>query len=325
MKKIVASIVALGAALTGLVGAHAETYPTKPITLVVGFPPGGPTDTVARILAEHMKKTLGQTVIVENQSGAGGTIAGARVARSEPDGYTLNVGQWTTQVGAGAIYPLKYDVYKDFTPIAELTSSYLWIVSRKDLPANNVKELIAWLKSKGGKATAASIGVGSAAQMCLVDFANKSGTKFQFIPYRGGAPAMQDLLGGQVDISCLEASQTLPHYRAGKFKVFGVAANKRWFGAPDVPTLAEGGVPNVELTFWHGLWGPKGMPKPIVAKLNAAVREAFADPGVKARFAKLGHEIPSADQLTPEALAKHHKAELDKWWPIMKKAGITMK
>jgi tripartite-type tricarboxylate transporter receptor subunit TctC len=322
MQKILVAIIAVVAALTSAAIANAQSYPARPITIVVGFPPGGPTDTVARVIAEHMEKTLGQSVLVENQSGAGGTLAGARVARSDPDGYTLNVGQWTTQVGAGGIYPLKYHVMDDFAPIAMLTSSYLWIIGRQGLPANNLKELVAWLKAHPGKGTAASVGVGSAAQMCLVDFANKSGTKFQYVPYRGGAPAMQDLLGGQVDFGCLEVSQTLPHVRAGKFKTFGVAARKRSPTAPDTPTLEEAGVPNVELVFWHGLWAPKGTPQPVVEKLNAAVRKAFADPAVMKRFESIGHEIPPEDQLTPAALARFHKAELDKWWPIMKEAGI---
>ena len=322
MNKFVVSIIAIAAALGSNVSAQTQSYPTRPITIVVGFPPGGPTDTVARVIGEQIEKAFGQTVIVENQSGAGGTIAGARVARSDPDGYTLNVGQWTTQVGAGGIYPLKYHVMDDFAPVARLTSSYLWIVGRGNMPAKDLKELVAWLKANPGKGTAASVGVGSAAQMCLVDFANKSGTKFQYVPYRGGAPAMQDLLGGTVDFGCLEVSQTLPHVRAGKFKTYGVAAKKRSPAAPDTPTLEEAGVPNVELVFWHGLWAPKGTPAAVVDKLNGAVRKAFADPAVKKRFDSIGHEIPSEDQLTPAALAKFHKAELDKWWPIMKEAGI---
>jgi tripartite-type tricarboxylate transporter receptor subunit TctC len=185
--------------------------------------------------------------------------------------------------------------------------------------------LVAWLKANPDKGTAATVGVGSAAQMCLVDFANKSETKFRNIPYRGGAPAVRDLLGKQVDIGCLEVSQTLPHVAAGKLKPFGVVARKRSPAAPDVPTLAEGGVPNVELIFWQGLWAPKGTPKPIIEKLNDAVRQALADPAVRERFAKLGQEVPSNDELTPQALARHHKAELDKWWPAMKAAGIQLK
>jgi tripartite-type tricarboxylate transporter receptor subunit TctC len=314
---------AVGAAVAGLsVTAAAQDYPSHPITIVVGFPPGGPTDTVARIIADRISKSLGQPVIVENIPGAAGTIGGARVARARPDGYTLSVGQWSSNVGAGIMYPLSYHVMDDFEPVALLSTSYLWIVGNKNLPVNNLKELVAWLKANPGKASIGSIGVGSAAQMCAIDFQNRTGTMNPIVQYRGGAPAVQDLLGGQVDFSCMEASQTLPHVRNGQLKAFGVAAKKRWFAAPDVPTIAETGVADVDIAFWHGLWAPKGTPKIIVAKLNDAVVETFADPSVQKRFADLGHEIPSRDQLTPEALAAYHKAELDKWWPIMKAAGI---
>ena len=314
---------AVAVAVAGLsVSTAAQDYPSHPITIVVGFPPGGPTDTVARIIADKMSKSLGQSVIVENIPGAAGTIGGARVARAKPDGYTLSVGQWSSNVGAGVIYPLSYHVMDDFEPVALLSTSYLWIVGNKNLPVNNLKELVVWLKANPGKASIGSIGVGSAAQMCAIDFQNRTGTKNPIVQYRGGAPAVQDLLGGQIDFSCIEASQTLSHVRSGQLKAFGVAAKKRWFAAPDVPTIAETGVADVDIAFWHGLWAPKGTPKEIIAKLNSAVVEAFADPSVQKRFADLGHEIPSRDQLTPEALAAYHKAELDKWWPIMKAAGI---
>jgi len=314
---------AVAVAVAGLsVSTAAQDYPSHPITIVVGFPPGGPTDTVARIIADKMSKSLGQSVIVENIPGAAGTIGGARVARAKPDGYTLSVGQWSSNVGAGVIYPLSYHVMDDFEPVALLSTSYLWIVGNKNLPVNNLKELVVWLKANPGKASIGSIGVGSAAQMCAIDFQNRTGTKNPIVQYRGGAPAVQDLLGGQIDFSCIEASQTLSHVRSGQLKAFGVAAKKRWFAAPDVPTIAETGVADVDIAFWHGLWAPKGTPKEIIAKLNSAVVEAFADPSVQKRFADLGHEIPSRDRLTPEALAAYHKAELDKWWPIMKAAGI---
>ena len=315
--KIIASfVIAFVAALGGVAGAQAQSFPSKPITLVVGFAPGGPTDTVARILADHMKTTLGQTVVVENIGGAAGTIGGAR------DGYTLNVGQWTSHVGGPAITPTPYDVINDFEPISLLTTSYLWILGRKSLPANNLKELIAWLKANPDKGTGAIVGAGSAAHICFIDFQIKTGTKFAVVPYKGGAPALQDLVAGQVDISCLEAAQTMQQFRAGMVKVFGVLANKRWAGAPDVPTLAEGGLPGDQIEFWHGLWAPKGTPKDVVAKLNAAVSAAFADPGVQRRFADLGHAIPPPELQSPQALLSHHKAELDRWWPIIKAAGI---
>jgi tripartite-type tricarboxylate transporter receptor subunit TctC len=315
-------LAAVAAALALAAGAQAQTYPAKPITVVVGFAPGGPTDSVARILSERMKTTLGENLVVENQAGAAGTIAAHRVARSAPDGYTLSVGQWTTNVGAVAVFPVQYDVLADFDPVALLTSSKLWLLGRKDLPASNAKELVAWLKANPGKANAASIGVGSAAHVCLIDLANRSGTTFQFVTYRGGVPAMQDLLSGQADFSCLEAGQTLGQYRAGKLKIIGVVSDTRWFGAPEVPTLAEGGLPGVEIEFWHGLWAPKGTPAPVIGKLNAAVVDAFADPAVRKRFGDLGHTIPPREKLTPQALYAHHKAEVEKWWPIIKAAGI---
>jgi tripartite-type tricarboxylate transporter receptor subunit TctC len=242
--RMLSLVAALGAALGYAAGApaQADTYPSKPITIVVGFAPGGPTDTVARILAAHMQKTLGETVIVENQTGAAGTIAMGRVVRSPPDGYTLMVGQWTTNVGAVIANPVSFDVLKDFAPISLLTSSKLLIVARKNLPANTPKELVAWLKANPGKANGASVGVGSAVHVCLLDFMNRTGTKFQLVYYRGGAPAVQDLASGQADISCLEGGQSLGLYRGGKIKFIGTVGKTRWEGAPDVPTLEEGGV-----------------------------------------------------------------------------------
>jgi len=318
-------MIALVAAIGSSATAQAQSFPSHPITIVVGFPPGGPTDTVARIMAEHMKATLGQTVVVENVSGAAGTIGGARVARAAPDGYTLNVGQWTSHVGAPAMMAIPYDVLNDFEPISLLTTSYLWILGRNTLPAKDLKELIAWLKANPGKASGAIVGAGSAAHICFVDFMIKSGTKFTVVPYKGGAPALQDLVGGQVDISCLEASQTMQQYRAGMVRVFGVLANKRWFGAPEVPTLAEAGLPGDQIEFWHGLWAPKNTPRDVIAKLNGAVKSAFADPAVRKRFADLGHAIPPVEQQTPQALAAHHKAEVARWWPVIKAAGIKVK
>jgi tripartite-type tricarboxylate transporter receptor subunit TctC len=318
----VAFVVAAAFAWGGAVSAQAQTFPSRPVTIVVGFPPGGPTDTVARVIGERMKGSLGESVVVENVSGASGTIAAAKVARAEPDGHTLSVGQWTSNVGAAAIYPLQFDMLKDFEPVSLLTTSYLWILGKTALPAKDLKELVAWLKANPGKATVATVGVGSAAHLCVVDFQNKTGTNIQVVPYRGGAPALQDVAGGQVDLACLETSQTLALYRADKIKVFGVAAPKRWYAAPNVPTLDEAGVPGVHIAFWHGLWAPKGTPKPIIAKLNAAVVAAFADPAVQKRFTDIGHAMPARNEQTPEALFAHHKAELDKWRPIIKAAGI---
>jgi tripartite-type tricarboxylate transporter receptor subunit TctC len=317
--------VTLAIALAGVTGAEAQKFPSKPITIVVGFAPGGPTDTGARLIGEKMKNTLGESVVVENQPGAAGTIAYNRVGRADPDGHTLYLGNWTVNVGAVTMFPVQFDTLKDFEPVALLTTSKLWIVARADLPANGPKEFVAWLKANPGKANAASVGVGSAAHVCLVDMKNRSGTDFQFVTYRGGAPAVQALAAGQADFGCLEGGQTLALYRAGKVKIMGVVSTTRWAGAPEVPTFAEGGVPGLELHFWHGLWAPKGTPKPVIAQLNDAVVKAFADETVKKRFAELGHTIPSREELAPEKLHAHHKAEVEKWWPIMKAAGIKPK
>jgi tripartite-type tricarboxylate transporter receptor subunit TctC len=312
----------LFAALTCISHAQAQTFPSRPVTMIVPFPAGGVTDIVARLVSEKMKDTLGQPVIVENVGGAGGTIGVTRLFRSAPDGYTVSIGQWTSHVGAGAMYSLPFDYLKDFEPISMLSIGPLWIIGRKDFPAKDMKELIAWLKANPGKATAGTIGAGSGIHMCLVYFANKTGTQMQFVPYRGAAPVMQDLLAGQIDLSCPEAGQTLPQFRAGGIKAFAVLTGKRWFAAPDVPTIDEAGVPGVHFPFWHGLWAPKGTPKDVVDKLRAAVVDSLADASVRKRLTELGHEIAPAELQAPDALAAYHKAELEKWWPIIKAANI---
>ncbi len=319
MRRLIATVAAM---LLGIGGAIGQAYPAKPITIVVPFPPGGVTDTLGRVMADRMKETLGQSVVVENVSGAGGTIGSARVARATPDGYTIIVGQWTSHVGGGALYTLPYDTVNDFAPISLLTTAPLWIVGPSTLPAKDLRELIEWLKANPGRASGATTGIGSGAHVCLLDFQNRTGTRIQLVPYRGAAPIMQDLLGGQIELSCLEASQTLPHYRSGKFRAFGVVTKNRWFLAPEVPTIEEGGVAGMQMPFWHGLWAPKGTSPEIIAKLNAAVVTAFADPALQKRFAEMGHDIPARDQLTPEALSTHHKAEVAKWWPIIKAANL---
>ena len=312
------------AALAGIAAAQAQGYPSKPITMIVPFPAGGGSDILARIVAERMKVSLGQPVIIENVGGAGGTIGTTRVARSAPDGYTVGFGQWSSHVGSGALYPLTFDLLKDLAPVARLTMARLWIIGRNDLPAKDLKELIAWLKANPNKATAGSIGAGSGTQLCFIDFQNNTGTKFQLVPYRGAAPIMQDLLAGQIDLTCPEAGQTLALYRSGKIKAYAVMGTTRWFAAPDVPTMDEAGAPGLHMTFWYGLWAPGGTPRDIIAKLNAAVADAFEDPAVRARLTEQGHEIPSRKELTPEALGAHHKAEIEKWWPIIKAAGIKL-
>jgi tripartite-type tricarboxylate transporter receptor subunit TctC len=304
--------------------ARAETFPTKPITLIVPFPAGGITDIVSRLVAERMKTTLGQPVIVENIGGAGGTIGVTRLARSAPDGYTIGVAQWTSHVGAAAMYSVPFDYLKDFEPISMLSVGPLWIIGRKDFSASNARELIAWLKANPNKATAGTIGVGSGIHMCLVYFADKTGTTMQYVPYRGAAPVMQDLLAGQIDLSCPEAGQTLAQYRSGAIKAFGVFTEKRWFAAPEVQTIQEAGVPEVQFPFWHGLFAPRGVPKDVMTRIHAAVVEALADAAVRQRLTELGHEVAPLNQQNPEALAAYYKAELDKWTPIIKAANIKL-
>jgi len=304
--------------------AAAQDYPSRPITIIVPFPAGGPTDTLARILGDRMKDSLGQSLIVENVTGAGATIGVGRAVQAAADGYTLILGNWTSHVGAPALYPVQWNVLTDLEPVARLSVSSLMIVGKTALPANDAKELIAWLKDNPDKASAASVGAGSGAHVCGLYFQDKTGTRFQFVPYRGGAPAMQDLVAGQIDLMCAEASQTLSHVRAGKMKAFAVMSKTRFPALPDVPTMEEVGVSGMDISFWHGLWAPKGTPRHIVAKLNDAVVTAFEDAGVRQRIADLGQAIPPREQLTPEALAAFHKAEVDKWWPIIKAANIKV-
>lgn len=318
------SIALIFAMLAAVAGATAQTYPSRPVTVIVPFAAGGVTDIVARIVSERMNKALGQSVIIENVSGAGGTIGVTRLFRAAPDGYTLVVGQWTSHVGAGAMYPVAFDYLNDFEPVSMLSIAPLWIIGRSNLPAKDLRELIAWLKANPDKASAATTGLGSGIHMCLVYFQNMTGTKFPLAPYRGAAPLMQDMLAGQIDLSCPEAGQTLPQYRAGSIKAYAVLTQKRWFAAPDVPTIDEAGVPGLHFPFWHAIWAPKGTPKDVIAKLNAAVVETLADPGVRQRFNELGHEIAPREQQSPAALAAYHKAEIEKWWPIIKAANIKL-
>ncbi len=315
---------ALAAALGCAAGAQAQTYPSHPITMIVPFSAGGPTDTLGRIMAEGMRKSLGQTIVIENITGAGATIGVGRAVQAPPDGYVLSIGNWTSHMGSGALYPIQYDLLKDLAPIARLTTAPMLIVGKNDLQANNARDLIAWLKANPNKASAASVGAGSAAHVCGLYFQDKTGTSFQFVPYRGGAPAMQDLVAGQIDMMCAEASQTLNYVRGGKMKAFAVMAKTRWPSLPDVPTTDEIGAPGMYISFWHGLWAPRGTPADVIAKLNAAVVDALADPMVRKRLTDLGQVIATREEQTPEALAAHQKAEIEKWWPIIKAANIKV-
>ena len=302
--------------------ARAQTYPTRPITMIVPFPPAGPTDAVARILAEPMRVSLGQPVIVENVSGAGGTVGTGKVARAAPDGYTLSVGNWNSHVANGATYSLQYDVLTDFEPVALLSGAPLWLVTRKSMPAANLQELIAWLKANPDKASAGTAGIGTAAHLCGLYFQDRTGTRFQFVPYRGGAPAYQDLIAGQIDLMCADTSATAPQVRSGSIKAYAVMSKTRWSGAPDIPTVDEVGLPGLYVSFWQGLWAPKGTPKQIIARLNTAVMRAFSDPVTRQRLVDLGQEIPQPDQQTPQMLRAFQTAEIEKWWPIIKAANI---
>jgi tripartite-type tricarboxylate transporter receptor subunit TctC len=298
--------------------AYAQTYPSRPVTLIVPFPAGGPTDTLARILSEPMRKSLGQQVVIENVTGAGASIGVGRAAQAAADGYTLSIGNWTSHVGAGAMYPLAHDALLELQPVSLISATPLIIVGKNALPPKDAKELIAWLKTNPGKASAATVGAGSAAHVCLLYFQHKTGTSVQLVPYRGGAPVMQDLVAGQIDMFCAEASQTLSFLRAGTIKAFAVMSKARWPAAPAIPTFDEVGAPGMYISFWNGLWAPKGTPAEVIATLDAAVVDSLADSTVRQRLTDLGHVIATREEQTPEALAAFHRAEIEKWWPIIK-------
>ncbi len=321
MQKIFAIVLALFAAVT--VGtAAAETYPSRTITIVVPYPAGGPTDTIARVLAERMQAELKQSVIIENISGAGGSIGVGRVAHAPPDGYTLIIGHTQTHVLNALILKLDYDVVNDFTPISLIADTPIWIVSGKSLPASDFEGFIAWLKAQHGKATMGTVGIGSPSELAARVFEQQTGTSFQFIPYHGGAPLLQDMIGGHVDFAFGQAAGYLTAVQSGELKAFAVLQPKRWWAAPNVPTLDELGYRNIDASFWHGLWAPKGTPPEIIAKLNAAVRVALADPVVQDRFGKVGQEIWPVEYQMPKALAAKQKTELAKWAPIVKQSGV---
>ena len=311
------------ATLAGVACAHAQGYPSRPITLVVPLAPGGSTDVIGRIMAEGMRASLGQPVIVENTAGAGGTIGVGRVARAMPDGYTMLIGQWGTNVASGAIYPLNFDLMKDFEPVALIATQPFLIVTRKTMPANNLAELIAWLKANADKASQGNSGVGTPSHVAGILFQNTIGTKYQLVPYRSAGLSMNDLVGGQIDLLMDTPAVSMSQVRAGNIKAFAVTAKNRIAIAPEVPTTDEAGLPGFYFSFWHALWAPKGTPKDIVAKLNGAAVAALADPAIRQKLVDLAQEIFPREQLTPAALATFQQGEIDKWWPIIKAAGIT--
>jgi tripartite-type tricarboxylate transporter receptor subunit TctC len=311
-----------GIGIVGAGPAAAQSFPTRPLNMIVPFAPGGPTDTIGRIIAERMRTPLGQPVVIENVTGAGGSIGVGRVVRTAPDGYTISIGNSSSHVFNGAIYSLQYDLLNDLDPVALLCSQPLLIVAKKSMPADDLKGLIAWLKANPDKASQGTPGAGTAAHITGAFFQKQTGTRFAFVPYRGTGPAMQDLVAGQIDFMIDTPTNSLPHARTGAIKIYAVTNQHRLDAAPDIPTVDEAGLPGFHFAFWQALWVPKATPKDIVARLNAAVVETLADAGVRQKFAEQGQDIPTREQQTPQALGAFHKAEIEKWWPVMKAANI---
>ncbi|QIG99120.1 MULTISPECIES: tripartite tricarboxylate transporter substrate binding protein BugD [unclassified Bradyrhizobium] len=321
MRKLVLAVLAM-LAFTG--ASFAETYPAHPITIVVPFAAGGPSDAMARILGERMKQSLGEVLLIENVTGAGGSIGVGRAVRAAPDGYTVSFGHLGTHVANGAIYKLGYDLVADLEPVVLLPSNPMIIVSKNAVPAKSLKELLEWLKSRPAPPTAGTAGAGSGSHIAGLYFENVSGIKLQYVPYRGTGPALNDLVAGQIDIIVDQTSNSINQVRAGNIRAYAVTDSKRVANAPDVPTVDEAGLPGFHMTLWSGLWVPKGTPKEIVAKLNAAAVEALADPAVQKQLENLGLQMPPKDQLTPEALGTWQKAEIAKWWPMIKAANVKV-
>ena len=317
MRKLIIAIALT--AFAGIAGAQAQTYPSRQITIVVPFPPGGSTDVAGRIMAEKMRPLLGQPVIIENVGGAGGSIAVGRVARAAPDGYTIDIGQWDTHVGS-IIYPLNYDLQKDFEPIGLISVNPQLMVAKKALPADDLKGLVAWMKANPGKIT--FVNQNAAAQVSGILLQQLTGTQVQFIPYRGAGPAMTDLISGQVDLLVVQGAVALPQVRGGTIKAIVNLSPNRSASMPDIPTSDEGGVPGLYMSGWFGFFAPKSTPKDIIDKLNSAMVQVLADPAVRTRFAELGLDVASREQQTPEGLAAFQKAEIEKWWPIIRAANV---
>ena len=321
MKFTRAAIVLL-ALLSAAFSAMSQNYPTRSIKLIVPFAAGGPTDTIARIVGERMGRTLGQQVVVENITGAGGSIAVSKLVQSAPDGYTVGIGHIGTHVIVEAIQPVQFDVLKDLAPVGMLCTNPQLLIAKNATPAKNLKEFLDYVKANENKVAAGTGGAGTPAHLSAVYLQQKTCAKFEIVHYRGAAPATQDVIAGIIDMNFDQAANSIPQYKAGKVKAFAVTAPKRLAAAPDVPTVDEAGLPGFYMSIWHGLWAPRATPAAIVSKLNAAMSEALADPAVRKRLEELGQDIVPPEQQTAAALGVHHKAEIEKWWPLIKTAGI---
>jgi tripartite-type tricarboxylate transporter receptor subunit TctC len=302
--------------------AAAEVYPARPITMIVPFAAGGPADALARLLSEPLRRSLGEPVIVETVTGASGAIAVGRVVRAAPDGYTIGIGHWSTHVLNGAFFQLPYDLLADLAPIALLPANPSLIITSNAVPAANLTELIAWLKRNPDKASAGTAGRGSGSHVGAIYFEAVTGTRLHFVPYRGSGPALNDLVAGHIDLMVDQSSNSIEHVRAGTVRAFAVTAATRLASSPDIPTVDEAGAPGLDISTWYGLWAPKGTPSDIITRLNAAVVAALADPALGKRFAELSLEIPPPQRQTPEALYAKQKAEIEKWWPLLRAANI---
>jgi tripartite-type tricarboxylate transporter receptor subunit TctC len=302
--------------------ARAQPYPSRPVTIVVPYPAGGLFDALARVLAEPMAAALGQSVVIENVGGAGGSIAVGRVARAAPDGYTLSIGSGDQFVVNAAIYPLQYDVVKDFEPIALLVSGPVLIASKTAVPAKSLAELIAWLKANHDQVVQGHNGSGGAQHLCGIELQRAAGASWPFVPYRGAAPALQDMIGGRLDVMCPSPASSLAMVGGGLLRAYAVTGGSRLASAPDIPTVDEAGFPGMHISVWGGLFAPKGTPGPVIAKVNSAAMRALADPAVHQQLLRLGQEIVPREQQTADTLSALQRAEIEKWWPIIKAANI---
>jgi tripartite-type tricarboxylate transporter receptor subunit TctC len=302
--------------------ANAQNYPTRPVTIIVPFAAGGPTDTIARIIAQRMGQSLGQTVVVENVTGAGGSIAVNKVVHAAPDGYTVSIGHLGTHVITGAVMELPYNAVNDLEPVGMVASNPQIIVSKNDVPAKTLKDFVDWAKAKPAPVTSGTGGPGTPSHVSAIYFANTTGAKVDVIHYRGSGPALQDVMAGHIDATFDQAANALPQIRAGRIRAYAVTQSTRLASAPDIPTVDEAGLAKFYMTVWHALWVPKATPAPVIATLNKALRETLADAQVRKKLGDLGQEIPPQDQQSPEYLHTFHKSEQDKWWPMIKAAGI---